>query len=62
VADATAWLVGADELPADSHPLGRPTGKSGPGSVFAAATGNLAQMAVEEINADGGICGRPVRH
>lgn len=54
------WTV-PDELPADSHLVGLLTSKSGPGSVFAAATENLARMAVEEINADGGICGRPVR-
>jgi branched-chain amino acid transport system substrate-binding protein len=54
------WAV-PDELPADSHPVGLLTSKSGPGSVFAAATENLARMAVEEINADGGICGHPVR-
>jgi branched-chain amino acid transport system substrate-binding protein len=54
------WLV-TDPAPADSHPVGLLTSKSGPGSVFAAATENLARMAVEEINADGGISGRPVR-
>ena len=54
------WAV-PDELPADSHPVGLLTSKSGPGSVFAAATENLARMAVEEINADGGIRGHPVR-
>ncbi len=45
----------------DEHPVGLLTSKSGPGSVFATATENLAAMAVEEINADGGIRGRPVR-
>ncbi len=45
----------------DDHPIGLLTSKSGPGSVFATATENLVTMAVEEINADGGIRGRPVR-
>lgn len=43
------------------HPLGLLTSKSGPGSVFASATENLAAMAVDEVNADGGIRGRPLR-
>ena len=43
------------------HLLGLLTSKSGPGSVFAAATANLAAMAVDEVNADGGIRGRTLR-
>lgn len=43
-----------------SQPVGLLTSKSGPGSVFAAATENLVTMAVEELNADGGIGGRPL--
>jgi urea transport system substrate-binding protein len=50
-----------DEPCGDDHPVGLLTSKSGPGSVFATATEALAAMAVEEINADGGIRGRPVR-
>ncbi|MCW2720161.1 substrate-binding protein [Pseudonocardia sp.] len=50
-----------DDAPDSNHLVGLLTSKSGPGSVFAAATGNLAAMAVEEINSDGGIRGRPVR-
>jgi urea transport system substrate-binding protein len=46
---------------AGSHPVGLLTSKSGPGSVFASATENLAAMAVEEINADGGVRGKPLR-
>lgn len=46
---------------AGAHLLGLLTSKSGPGSVFAASTENLAAMAVEEVNADGGIRGRPLR-
>jgi urea transport system substrate-binding protein len=44
-----------------THPVGLLTSKSGSASVFASATENLAAMAVEEINADGGIRGKPVR-
>jgi urea transport system substrate-binding protein len=44
-----------------AHHLGLLTSKSGPASVFAAATEYLAAMAVEEVNADGGVEGRPVR-
>jgi urea transport system substrate-binding protein len=65
--DALAWLMRrrgwpvAEEPAAGRHLVGLLTSKSGPGSVFAAATENLARMAVDEINADGGIGGRPVR-
>jgi branched-chain amino acid transport system substrate-binding protein len=54
------WQV-PEDVGRDAHLVGLLTSKSGPGSVFAAATENLARMAVEEINADGGIAGRPVR-
>jgi branched-chain amino acid transport system substrate-binding protein len=40
--------------------LGLLTSKSGPGSLFAAACDGLVQMAIDEINADGGVSGRPV--
>jgi urea transport system substrate-binding protein len=40
--------------------LGLLTSKSGPGGLFAAATDNMATLAIDEINADGGIGGRPV--
>ncbi|MFE3060242.1 ABC transporter substrate-binding protein [Nocardia sp. NPDC059236] len=40
--------------------LGLLTSKSGPGSLFAAASDHLAVLAVEEINAEGGLHGRPV--
>jgi urea transport system substrate-binding protein len=39
--------------------IGLLTSKSGPGSVFAAACDNAAAMAVEELNADGGLLGKP---
>ena len=50
-----------DQPVGGDHPVGLLTSKSGPGSVFATATENLATMAVDEINAEGGIRGRPVR-
>ncbi|NMI02020.1 substrate-binding protein [Pseudonocardia acidicola] len=62
-----AWLMRrrgfrvTDEPTRGHHAVGLLTSKSGSGSVFAAATENLASMAIEEINADGGILGRPVR-
>jgi urea transport system substrate-binding protein len=65
-AQGMAWLMRrrgwpvAEEPPADLYPVGLLTSKSGPGSVFAAATENVARLAVDEINADGGIHGRPV--
>lgn len=40
--------------------LGLLTSKSGPGSLFSAATDNMAALALEEINAEGGVAGRPV--
>ncbi|WP_052668597.1 ABC transporter substrate-binding protein [Nitriliruptor alkaliphilus] len=43
------------------HPIGLLTSKSGPGSTFAAATELLAEMAVDEVNADGGIGGATLR-
>ena len=42
------------------HRLGLLTSKSGPGAVFAMACDYLARLAVEEINAEGGLCGQPV--
>lgn len=64
-ADGLRWLMrrrgfAVQEEP-DGHAVGLLTSKSGPGSVFAAATENLAAMAAAEVNADGGIRGRPLR-
>ena len=65
--DGLRWLMRRRGYPVREptdrrdHHLGLLTSKSGPGSVFAAATANLAAMAVDEINADGGIRGRPLR-
>jgi urea transport system substrate-binding protein len=60
------WLIRcrghvlADGGAAAGARIGVLTTKSGPGSVFAAATDNVAAMTVDEINADGGILGKPV--
>ncbi len=65
--DGLRWLMRrrgftvAEPQHGGAHPIGLLTSKSGPGSVFATATENLAAMAVEEINADGGIRGSRVR-
>ncbi|MFP5021644.1 ABC transporter substrate-binding protein [Pseudonocardia phyllosphaerae] len=40
--------------------LGALTSRSGSGSLFAAAVGNVAALAVDEINAADGVAGRPV--
>lgn len=60
------WLTRRSGFPAQ-HPraaagrrVGLLTSKSGPASLFAAATENVAGLAVEEINADGGIRRLPV--
>ncbi|MHA6780784.1 ABC transporter substrate-binding protein [Pseudonocardia saturnea] len=50
-----------DEHDGGDHLVGLLTSKSGSGSVFAAPIENLAMMAVAEVNADGGILGRPLR-
>lgn len=59
------WLMRRQGLPTprgkSAHPrLGLLTTKSGTGSLFAAAVDNLATLATEEINAEGGVRGRPV--
>lgn len=48
--------------PADDgeYRIGLLTSKSGPGAVFAVACENLAMMAADELNADGGLHGRRV--
>ncbi|SHK14602.1 amino acid/amide ABC transporter substrate-binding protein, HAAT family [Pseudonocardia thermophila] len=43
-----------------THRIGLLTSKIGSAAVYAIATEYLAQLAVEEINADGGIGGRPI--
>jgi branched-chain amino acid transport system substrate-binding protein len=73
-ADGLAWLMdrrgwapsadrgpgGTGDGPTGVHRLGLLTSKSGPGAVFAMACDYLARLAVEEINADGGLHGQPV--
>ncbi|MFD4254298.1 substrate-binding protein [Amycolatopsis thermoflava] len=59
------WLMRRNGLPTGHGVSGNPrlgllTTKSGPGSLFAAATDNLATLAIDEINAEGGVGGRPV--
>nr|WSY48875.1 substrate-binding protein [Streptomyces sp. NBC_00886] len=59
------WLMRRRGLPAGrvSSPnpqLGLLTSKSGPASLFGAATDHMAMLAVAEINAEGGVQGRPV--
>ncbi|MCW0213089.1 MAG: substrate-binding protein [Pseudonocardia sp.] len=46
--------------PRDDPALGLLTPKSGPGNLFAAASDNMATLALEQVNADGGVRGRPV--
>ncbi len=59
------WLMRRRGLPAgrgsSQNPrLGLLNSKSGLGSMFGAATDHMAMLAVEEINAEGGVRGRPV--
>jgi urea transport system substrate-binding protein len=44
----------------DNPKLGLLTSKSGPGNLFAAASDNMATLALEQVNADGGVRGRAV--
>ncbi len=53
------WPVSA-QADAGVHRIGLLTSKSGPGAVFSVASEYMAELAVEEINADGGLGGRPV--
>ncbi|MDN5861196.1 MAG: substrate-binding protein [Pseudonocardia sp.] len=59
------WLMRrrghAVRVAASANPrLGLLTSKSGPGSLFAAASDHMAVLALDEINANGGLRGRPV--
>ncbi|MEV6171898.1 substrate-binding protein [Streptomyces sp. NPDC051954] len=59
------WLMRRRGLPAgrgtSPNPrLGLLNSKSGLGSMFGVATDHMAMLAVEEINAEGGVRGRPV--
>ncbi|MEU1184224.1 substrate-binding protein [Streptomyces sp. NPDC005820] len=60
----TASLGGAppeDDNPADEIRIALLTSLSGSAGLFGRAAANCTALAAEEINADGGICGRPVR-
>jgi ABC-type branched-subunit amino acid transport system substrate-binding protein len=48
------------EVPASGPRIGLLTSKSGSGSLFAAAAENVASLAVDEINAEGGVGGHPL--
>lgn len=60
------WLVRhigvplPDPAPTDSVRIGVMTNKSGPGAVYALNVEHLAELAVDEVNAAGGIGGRPL--
>jgi urea transport system substrate-binding protein len=60
------WLMRRQGLPvggpapSEGHRIGLLTSKSGSASLFAAATENVATLALEEINADGGVLRCPV--
>ncbi|WP_433599278.1 substrate-binding protein [Nocardia sp. CA-135953] len=53
------WRNASPFNPAD-HRVGLLTSKTGPGAIFAITCEYLARLAVEQVNADGGINGRPV--
>ena len=57
---AGALLAGSPVRAADPIKIGIPVGLSGANSVVAPSVVQAAQLAVEEINAKGGILGRPV--
>jgi urea transport system substrate-binding protein len=65
--DGLGWLLRyrgwpVEEEPDDgTHRIGLLTSKSGPGGVYAITAEHMARLAVEEINADGGLAGRTVR-
>lgn len=58
VAASQGWQRALPE--SGMHRVGLLTSKSGPASVFAIAGESLAELAVEEINAEGGLLGRAV--
>ncbi|SIS18873.1 ABC transporter substrate-binding protein [Williamsia sterculiae] len=64
--DGLAWLAGKRGFDppvaprSDRHRIGLLVSKSGSAAVFAQATESLAALAVDDVNADGGIGGTPV--
>lgn len=65
--DGLSWLLRhrgvsvVDRVRPGRHGLGLLLSRSGPGSVFTVACGQLASLAVAEVNADGGINGEPLQ-
>lgn len=53
------WVV-AQPRDDSVHRIGLVTSKSGPGAVFSVASEYMAELAIEEINAEGGLAGNPV--
>lgn len=64
-ADGVAWLIRRTGIVLPTPPvspgavrIGMLTSKSGPGAMYAIATEHMAELAVEEINNNGGVAGR----
>ena len=53
-------LVLPDPAPTESIRVGIMTSKSGPGAIYSIGVEHMAELAIEEINADGGVNGRPL--
>ena len=67
-AEEIDWLLRARGVPVGDEPsdpgttpVGLLVSRTGPASVYAAATENLARLAIEEVNADGGVHGLKLR-
>ncbi len=64
--DAIRWLLRQRGVEPPSQPetgalmVGALISQSGPASVYTAASANLVRLAANEVNADGGLCGRAV--
>ncbi len=57
---ALGWATGQNAVAADPIKIGVPVGLSGANSVVAPSVVQSAELAVEEINARGGVLGRPL--
>ncbi|MBY4130200.1 ABC transporter substrate-binding protein [Rhodococcus fascians] len=53
-------LVLPDPAPTASIRVGIMMSKSGPGAIYSVGVEHMAELAIEEINADGGVNGRPL--
>jgi urea transport system substrate-binding protein len=66
-ASGVDWLVRRiglalpDPQPDDEHRIGVLTSKSGPAVIYAQGIEHMAELAVDEINADGGVAGRRLK-